>query len=244
MEYALAGLVLFAITVYLAYAIIGIVGVRGKVRWLDPSRIEEAPIDSVYEEVPALRDGVARLAPLGFIPVKGARVSQPPTNPRFIVLRHPFELAMASVMAFGQGNRHVVVSEFVQRDAHGRAIAVNNASVVRVEPPLACSRAYRFPGASATELWHAFKSIRATGTLGGAWQGWADRSEIEIVREASRRQVSELHAHGYLETDGTAGPPRLTLRGAVVFTLKLMWPWKYAVGRAQVEEARRAAGLR
>jgi hypothetical protein len=147
-------------------------------------------------------------------------------------------------MAFREGERHVIVLEFVQRDARGRAIAVNDGPVTQVEPPLECSRAFHFPGVTATELWQRFTDIRAADESRGAWQRWPDGDEVETLREASRRQVRELHARGYLETDGTAGPPHLTWRGAITFTTRLMWPWKYAVRRAQVAEARRAAGLR
>jgi hypothetical protein len=231
-----------AIAVYVAYAIVGIVMVRLNVRWLDPARIARAPIDDLYAERPALRDAVARLAPLGFLPVAGARVDQGPTDPRMIILKRQGEPAIAAVTSFRKTLRTLIVTEFCQGDAVACSRCVNDSPVPRVEPPLACSRGVRLPGSTPEALWRAFNHIRDHEQADGRWRAPQSGDEVEVLRRHCERQVAELRERGLLSMN-IEGPPRLTVRAAVQFTLKLLWPFKYAVNYAQIARSRRAAGL-
>lgn len=238
---AVASVLLALVLAYVGYAAYAIVVVHRRTRWLDPERIAAATVDELYEEFPALRAGVVRVAPLGFVPCAAARIDQDPTQPRVIALRRPDDDAAMGVSLFRTHKDPVVVTELTQRDASGRPVSVQDAPLPSLFS-FACLRVWRFPGASPAELWTAFARIRAADAGHLHWQRLPPGDEVETLRACARQQVGELVQRGMLRLD-PHGPPRLTWRGAASSTLKMLWPWRNLADRAQIAAARRAAGL-
>lgn len=236
----IAWMLLALVAIYVGYVAYAIFVVHRTTRWLDPSNIEPAGVDEIIAEAPRLRDGLARLAPLGFVPCAAARVNQDPTQPRTVALRRADDAAVAGVTVFRTHKDPVVVTEFGQHDAKGGVVSVQD-SPLPFLLQIRCIRILRFPGASASELWAAFIRIRAADPAHGTWPRMALGDEVEALMRESRRQVDELTERGMLVPAN--GPRPLTWRGAALFTLKMLWPWKWLVDRAQIAEARRTARL-
>jgi len=131
--------------------------------------------------------------------------------------------------------------EFTQIYENGSVLNVSNSSIINVFPRSDMRLSFRFPQISHFDqlLTYAEKLIdsnkqnehRITFLKG---------KEFEAVESYLNRELNELIERGWVQSKVVAGNRRLTIKGALLMTWKLVWPIKQISNRSDIAYSMRA----
>jgi hypothetical protein len=192
------------------------------------------------QQAPDVRDTVARLEGLGFVPCASSTLTRSNLQASFLILRHKTESCSAMHVVFSHARGSIHYTEFNQRFSDGSMLDVMSCQSPSVYPDHPKKMLYRFPGMPVTELYDAFNRIK----------GRLSRRKTPLPREPGQEladlarwmdlEVVDLIERGYYHRTVHDGHHRLTLKGACLFTWRMVWPWKPLLTYLELSRARRA----
>ena len=194
-------------------------------------------VDAHNKKAPGV---IEAMAALGFMPFAASEIRKPNSLVSFVLLRNPDDLAVANVTVGSNSKSSIAYVEFTQEFSDGTSLNVNSSPKVGIFPKDARKPFYRFPTMSVPELLAASVKLRAKLSSGGS--PVLSLSMENPVADLSRKldeQTARLVAKGYLNSV-EQGAHRLTVKGALSFTLKLTSPWSQMINLSERAQARRA----
>jgi hypothetical protein len=184
---------------------------------------------------------IEAMATKGFVPFAASAITNQYSQVSFVLLRNPDDLSVASVTFASNAKSSFSSIEFTQLFADGSGLDVNSNPMVRMFPSNARKPGYRFPAMAAPELYAAFVKLRAS--LLQSKSPVLSLDTQDPVTALSRRLDEEtvrLVSRGYLHGAVEEGMHRLTVKGALSFTVKLTSPWSEMINLAERAKARHA----
>lgn len=153
--------------------------------------------------------------------------------------RHANGLA-GTVATSGNAQMEVNMLEFTQVYSDGSVLSVSNANQVAVYPAIAFKEAYRLPAIRDAQLLMTVALQQRERRSGVARTTLTPGHEFEEIEAWLNREQDELIRRGYfnreLRPDGLRG---LTLKGAFLFSWKLLWPTRPLLDAWQCRQGRR-----
>ncbi len=146
---------------------------------------------------------------------------------------------MFAVFTHAAGSTHY--TEFNQRFSDDTLLDVMSGQSPSVYPDLPQKMLYRFPGMPVTELYDAFNRIkRRLSRHKTPVRTLEPDQELAGLARSLDLEIVELIKRGYYCRIAQDGQHRLTLKGACLFTWRLVWPWKPLLTYLELSRARRA----
>lgn len=204
---------------------------------LQPADLATA-VEAYIQKAPGV---IEAMATIGFAPFAASAITNKYAQVSFILLRNPDDLSVASVTFASNAKSSFSSIEFTQLFADGTGLDVNSNPMVRMFPRNARKPGYRFPAMSTLELHAAFVKLRA-----GLLQSKSPVLSLDTqdpVAALSRRldeETARLIDRGYFHRAVEEGMHRLTVKGALSFTVKLTSPWSEMINLAERAKAHRA----
>jgi len=196
------------------------------------------------EQMPVVRDAVAELGSLGFVPAAVSVLEKTNSKASFLVLQHNTEPTSAMLVIASHAKGSLFYTEFTQRFTDDTVLDVMNSPMPSLFPANKAKQVYRFPGMQITELFDGFKKLRdrllphktPIRSLGIG-------SELTDLARWMDLEAASLIERGYYRQTANGNENCLTLKGACLFTWKMAWPWKPLRNLIEVARARRALAV-
>ncbi len=193
------------------------------------------------EQMPVVREAVAELGTLEFVPAAVSVLEKTNSKASFLVLQHNTEPISAMLVIASHAKGSLFYTEFTQRYSDDTVLDVMNSPMPSLYPADQAKQVYRFPGMQIPELLNAIKKLRSRllphktpiRSLGIG-------SELTDLARWMDLEVASLIERGYYRRAANGDQNRLSLKGACLFTWKMAWPWKPLRNVIEVARARRA----
>ena len=141
------------------------------------------------------------------------------------------KIACSLITAHG-GPVNTTHIEFTQMYKNGSVLNVSNASMINVYPKSDSRLSYRFPQindfdqllALAEQLIHSSKQTeeKITFTRG---------CEFQAIESCLNRELNELIEEGWVQSNVVTGNRRLSVKGALLMTWKMLWPVRQVLNK-------------
>jgi hypothetical protein len=192
------------------------------------------------QQAPAVRDTAARLEGLGFVPCASSTLSRSNVQAAFLLLRHRTEPCSAMLVVFSHARGSIHYTEFNQRFSDGSVLDVMSCPTPSVYPAHPKKMLCRFPGMPETELHAAFDRIRCrVAQKKSPVPTLEPGQELADLARWMDLEVADLIERGYYHRTEHDDHHRVTPKGACLFTLRLVWPWKPLLTYLELSRARR-----
>ena len=163
----------------------------------------------------------------------------------FGLFRHDLNMTsgMAAVIREDQG-RSVRYCEFHNKYSNGRVINVNNSPIIGGYKKQDQFN-YRYPEIrSVKHLYEISKWVNSHDNMTGSLVGLIKGRELEMVSDGIASEIRYQEKENYYRLDGDMARYRLTWKGAIIMTAKLVFPLKNVLSILDLYSARRAiAGM-
>ena len=132
--------------------------------------------------------------------------------------------------------------EFTQMYENGSVLNVSNASIINVYPKSEMRLAFRFPEVNDFHrlLELAEKLIR-TNRKNEQKITFTRGNEFAAVEAYLDRELNKLVDRGWVQSGIVAGGRRLTVKGALLMTWKMVWPARQILNKSDIAFSERAA---
>ncbi len=195
----------------------------------------------LHQQTPEVQAALAQLEALGFVPAAASALEKSNVKAGFLLLQHGTELASAMLVIASHAKGSIHYAEFTQIFTDGTMLDVFSSPTASIYPTDTKTLKYRFPGMPISELYGAFTKINArlqqhktptrTLEIGGELTDLARKMDLELAGLVKR---------GYYTPSADRSQYQLTLKGACLFTWRLVWPWKPLLNYIELAWARRA----
>jgi hypothetical protein len=193
------------------------------------------------QQMPAVREAVAELGTLGFVPAAVSVLDKTNAKSSFLVFQHNTEPTSAMLVIASWAKGSFFYTEFTQRFADDTVLDVMNSPMPSLFPANKAKHVYRFPGMQIPELYEAIKKLRRRHLSHKTpVRSLGIGSELTDLARWMDLEVASLIERGYYRLAGNSNQNCLTLKGACLFTWKMAWPWKPLRNVIEVARARRA----
>jgi hypothetical protein len=193
------------------------------------------------QQTPEVQAALAQLEALGFAPAAASVLEKSNVKAGFLLLQHGTELASAMLVVASHAKGSIHYAEFTQIFTDGTMLDVFSCPTASIYPTDTKTLKYRFPGMAISELYGTFVKINTrlqqhktpTRTL-------EIGDELTDLAQKMNLDVAGLVKRGYYTPSADRSQYRLTLKGACLFTWRLVWPWKPLFNYFELARARRA----
>ncbi len=135
-----------------------------------------------------------------------------------------------------------VWQEFTQLFSDGALLDVNNSKHLPVYPKNEDKIALRFPKTTTVqELERLFLRIRDHHFKSRARKSNPPEQVFVEMESSMNRELEQLIEMGYYADTAKEGRRKISLKGAIIFCWKLLWPWKFILNRIGLGRAERMA---
>jgi hypothetical protein len=181
---------------------------------------------TLVEATEPFRETCRQLVDLGFSPVATSRLGMSNTNTTFVLFRRPGDPCIATAMLGRSAVVTRIVVDLTQPYRDGSCLSLNNSPYPPLFSRLRVKIAYQLAGTREIgELLERFRRLRERCGLQDPVtlpQG----GELASLERFMNSEVAALRELGLYADRCDKGLRRLTIKGAYLFSWKLMWPWK------------------
>lgn len=182
----------------------------------------------------------AELQSLGFLPVGTARLSIPNVETVFILYRHTKDTAAATLVHMSSKVKTITYLEFTQMCADGYSLGINSSPIFGIYSRPGEKMLFRYPEiTSPSALWTIFRKLRQALLTGHPSKFLVKGHEFEQVAEVLNAELDGQVSRGFYKKHREGRLLRPTLKGAFLYSLKLIWPWKPLLNRLELRRAKR-----
>lgn len=131
--------------------------------------------------------------------------------------------------------------EFTQMYKNGFVLNVSNAPVINVYPKSESRLSFRFPMVNDFEkLLTLAEKLINSNKKNDEKITFTRGNEFKAVESYLNRELSELIERGWVQSKAIAGNRRLTIKGALLMTWKMLWPIKQIINKIDISHSKRA----
>lgn len=131
--------------------------------------------------------------------------------------------------------------EFTQMYKNGSVLNVGNASIINVYPKSESRLSFRFPQVNDfDQLLALAEKLIQSNKQNEQKITFTRGDEFDEVESYLNRELSELIENGWVQSEVVAGNRRLTLKGALLMTWKMLWPIKKILSNIDISYSKRA----
>ena len=131
--------------------------------------------------------------------------------------------------------------EFTQMYKNGTVLNVSNASMINVYPKSRMRLSFRLPSVkNVAQLLSLANKLIDANKQDEEKITFARGREFETVEDYLNRELNQLVKAGWVQSTVVEGNRRLTIKGALLMTWKMLWPVKQIINRIDISESSRA----
>ncbi|WP_027358269.1 hypothetical protein [Desulforegula conservatrix] len=223
---------LFAIYIFLAYLIfqhvIGPILIyeneaapfRYQFTLLDPESFMEDRND-------VFRADHEKLLELGFRFVGSSKLARTNATMYFSLYSHDEKCIAATLVTGLSKLGEMNFLEITQVYSDKSILSVSNSPMISTYPAMKHKKAFRFPDIDdCGRLFELFELVRSRFSSNIEPLGFTIGKEFRAVENYLNEELRYLIENGYYSDSPENGEFKLTIKGAILFTWKNLWPWK------------------
>lgn len=182
-----------------------------------------------------------RLLSLGFRYVGSSRLAKTNATMFFSLYSLDDEALAATLVTGISGAGEMNYLEFTQVYADRSCLSVCNSPMISTYPKMVNKLFFRFPGIiDCLELLEVFRLVKARYSSGKTPLGFVNGKEFRAVENYLNEELNYLIENGYYSDEPVDGKFKLTIKGALLFTWKNLWPWKNIISMLEIRAAKKA----
>jgi len=203
-------------------------------------KTERLPETYRFNATPAFETDLVRslkfqLSTLGFEYIGSSELRDSISDTHFSLFREKEGTLSATVVTVQNPLDHFTYLEFMQLYQDGTVVSVSNAPVCSVYPTMDKRITLRLPKVQNSEtLLKVVELAKFHSSLNAPAVPLRDGTEFAQVAATLNDELQQLINRGYVASDARNGQRSLTLKGALLFAWKSLWPWRYF--RQRLEE--------